>query len=101
VAYDPQAVQRYFHGARTAALLRGARRALADATPFDVGTIETAVRAAAGTLRVESKALIHPLRVALTGKTVGPGLFELVEVLGKDRALHRLDRAIQVAEAAG
>jgi len=45
-------------------------------------------------LGVEDKAVIHPLRVALTGKTVGPGLFELIEVLGKDRVLDRLDRAI-------
>lgn len=100
VTYDPQAVRRYFHGPQTAALLRRARHALAEATPFDAATIETAVRGAAGSLGVESKALIHPLRVALTGKTVGPGLFELVEVLGKDRALSRLDRAIPVAEAA-
>ena len=36
---------------------------------------------------------VHPTRVALTGKTAGPGLFELMEVLGPDRMIQRLQRA--------
>ena len=43
---------------------------------------------------IESKALIHPLRVALTGKTVGPGLFEVIYYLGKERTRTRLSRWI-------
>ena len=43
--------------------------------------------------------MIHPLRLALTGKTVGPGLFELIEVLGKERVLTRLNGAVRLAEA--
>ncbi len=100
VAYDPQAMRRYFRGRETATLLRRLRQALAGAAPFDAPTIETAVRAAAAELGVEGKAVIHPLRVALTGKTVGPGLFELAAVLGKERVLRRLARAIALAEAA-
>jgi len=99
VAYDPAALQKYFRGADTAALLRRVRSALAAAETFDLASIEAAVRGAAAELGVESKAVIHPLRVALTGKTVGPGLFELIEVLGRERVLRRLDRAAAVAEA--
>jgi glutamyl-tRNA synthetase len=99
VAFDPHAVEKYLREPGTAALLRHLRAALAAATPFDLGTIEAAVRGAAAGMGVEGKAVIHPLRVALTGKTVGPGLFELIEVLGKDRVLARLDRAVSVAEA--
>ncbi len=99
VAYDPAALQKYFRGADTAALLRRVRSALAAAQTFDLASIEAAVRGAAAELGVESKAVIHPLRVALTGKTVGPGLFELIEVLGRERVLRRLDRAAAVAEA--
>ena len=56
------------------------------------------MRGAAESLGVKSGAVIHPLRVALTGKTVGPGVFELVNVLGLDRTLARLDRAIGLLE---
>jgi glutamyl/glutaminyl-tRNA synthetase len=75
------------------------RHALAAAPSFDTTAIEAAVRGAAAEMGVESKTVIHPLRVALTGKTVGPGLFELMDVLGEDRVLRRLDRAIAAAEA--
>ena len=101
VAYDAQAVRKQFHGAATVAMLGRLRDALARVTPFDLGGIEQAVRDTAAALGVESKDVIHPLRVALTGKTVGPGLFELIEVLGRDRVLARLERAIGLAEETG
>ena len=45
----------------------------------------------AGTaLGIEAKKLIHPIRVALTGKTIGPGLFEVIYYLGKERSKKRL-----------
>ena len=59
------------------------------------------MRGAAAQSGVAAKDVIHPLRVALTGKTVGPGLFELIEVLGKERVLARLDRAIALIESTG
>lgn len=99
VAFDPQAVRKYLRGAKTVALLRRLRAALGEVSPFDLGAIEAAVRGAASEMGVEGKVVIHPLRVALTGKTVGPSLFELTEVLGKDRVLRRLDRAVSVAAA--
>ncbi|HEV2359614.1 MAG TPA: glutamate--tRNA ligase [bacterium] len=98
VAYDPQAVRKQFHGAATVAMLGRLRDALARVAPFNLGGIEQAVRDTAAALGVESKDVIHPLRVALTGKTVGPGLFELIEVLGKDRVLARLERAMRLAD---
>ncbi|MFH1198824.1 MAG: glutamate--tRNA ligase [Candidatus Omnitrophota bacterium] len=59
-----------------------------------VENIEGAFRDLLKELNIESKALIHPLRVALTGKTVGPGLFEVIFYLGKDRVKHRLSKFI-------
>jgi glutamyl-tRNA synthetase len=101
VVYDPGAMQKQLKGPEAAALLRHLRRALAAAQRFDRDAIEAAIRGAAAERGVESKVVIHPLRVALTGKTVGPGLFELIEVLGKERVLARLDRAIALIESAG
>ena len=52
---------------------------------FTVEEIEGAFRALVGELSIDSKQLIHPIRVALTGKTVGPGLFDVIYYLGKER----------------
>jgi len=61
---------------------------------FDDKSIEHMVRATALKHNVGAGKLIHPLRLALTGVGLGPGLFELMVVLGKDTCLRRLDLAI-------
>ena len=57
---------------------------------FDIVTIEDSFRRLVAELNIEAKALIHPIRVALTGKTIGPGLFEVIHYLGKERTKQRL-----------
>ncbi|MFH1457692.1 MAG: glutamate--tRNA ligase [Candidatus Omnitrophota bacterium] len=57
---------------------------------FDIASIEKSFRDLVKELGTESKSLIHPIRVALTGKTVGPGLFEVIYYLGKERTKERL-----------
>jgi glutamyl-tRNA synthetase len=47
----------------------------------------------AAALGVKAGDLVHPARVAVSGKSVGPGLYEMLEVLGKERALARFARA--------
>jgi glutamyl-tRNA synthetase len=62
---------------------------------FSVEKIEETFRAMAQELGMEAKVLIHPIRVALTGKTIGPGLFEVVYYLGKERTKERLAKFIR------
>jgi glutamyl-tRNA synthetase len=57
---------------------------------FDIINIEDSFRKLVSELGIEAKKLIHPLRVALTGKTIGPGLFEVIYYLGKERSRERL-----------
>jgi len=57
---------------------------------FSVENIEKCFRGLVSELNIEAKVLIHPLRVALTGKTIGPGLFELIYHLGMERTKRRL-----------
>ncbi|MCX5693632.1 MAG: glutamate--tRNA ligase [Candidatus Omnitrophica bacterium] len=57
---------------------------------FDITNIETSFRGLVAELGIEAKKLIHPVRVALTGKTIGPGLFEVIYYLGKERSKRRL-----------
>jgi glutamyl-tRNA synthetase len=57
---------------------------------FDITTIEQSFRQLVLELNIPAKSLIHPIRVALTGKTIGPGLFEVIYYLGKERTKKRL-----------
>ena len=57
---------------------------------FDIVNIEDSFRKLISELGIEAKKLIHPIRVALTGKTIGPGLFEVIYYLGRDRSKARL-----------
>ena len=61
---------------------------------FNKEEIEKEFRNAADNLGVKTKILVHPTRIALSGKKTGPGLFETMEVLGKEKVLKRLDRLI-------
>lgn len=62
---------------------------------FDCLAVENAFRELVSELKIKAAELVHPARAALTGKTIGPGLFELMEVLGKKRIKERLGRFIK------
>ncbi len=57
---------------------------------FEVINIEASFRELVAQLGIDARKLIHPIRVALTGKTIGPGLFEVIYYLGKERSKERL-----------
>jgi glutamyl/glutaminyl-tRNA synthetase len=63
---------------------------LAALDPFSTATLESAVRALAEAHGIKAAALIHATRVAVTGRAVSPGLFEVLELLGPDRASARV-----------
>jgi glutamyl-tRNA synthetase len=61
---------------------------------FDVGEIEAALKTTVAKLGIKLGAIVHPTRLAATGSTVGPSLYHLLEVLGKEKVLARIDRAL-------
>jgi glutamyl-tRNA synthetase len=77
----------------SAPLLGEAREALAGVEPFDAERIEEALRALAGRLGLKPRQAFQPIRVAVTGSTVSPGLFESIELLGREETLARLAAA--------
>ena len=62
--------------------------------PFEAGSAEQALRAAAEQAGVKAAALIHATRVAVTGRAVSAGLFDLLSLLGRERVIERLRRAV-------
>jgi glutamyl-tRNA synthetase len=74
-------------------MLVAAADALAQLEPFDAERIEQALRATADELGLKPRQAFQPIRVAVTGSTVSPGLFESLELLGRDASLSRIRRA--------
>ena len=81
-------------------VLAEATAVLSELEPFDTEAIERALRALADRRGLKPKQAFQPIRVALPGSRVSPGLFESVELLGRERSLARLRRAGETAEAA-
>jgi glutamyl-tRNA synthetase len=97
IAYDADAVAKQWKDrAATASLLHEAKDALAGVPAWEPAAVEEALRALAERLGFGEKAgkLFQPLRVALTGLAVSPGIFEVLSMLGRDRSLLRLDAAV-------
>jgi glutamyl-tRNA synthetase len=89
---DPQARERWL-GADGRAALAEARTALADTASFDEAAVGEALEAVVRRRGAKPRDVYQPLRVALTGVTVSPGIFESVALLGRDETLRRIDRA--------
>jgi glutamyl-tRNA synthetase len=76
-----------------APMLEAADEALASLEPFHADVIETALRAAADGLGLKPRQAFQPVRVAVTGSKVSPGLFESIELLGRETTLSRIRAA--------
>ncbi len=74
-------------------MLAAAAAALSAVEPFDAEGIERALRGTADELGLKPRQAFQPIRVAVTGSTVSPGLFESLELLGRDASLERIRRA--------
>lgn len=97
---DPDAVARHWAKDPRAAAqhLDAVWQALA-AGPWDEASMETRLRDCAEALGVGAGKLIHPLRLALTGRSRSPGIFDVLVLLGEDRARTRVERALAVLRA--
>jgi glutamyl-tRNA synthetase len=94
VAYDPEAAKRDFTPENKPRLAR-LREALDKLEPFEADPIGNALKAVAQECGVKVGVLVHPTRLACCGSTAGPSLYHLLAILGKARALQRIDRALE------
>jgi glutamyl-tRNA synthetase len=78
-------------------IVEAARDELARVEPFDAEHIEAALRALAARLELSPRKAFEPIRIAVTGSKISPGLFESVELLGREETLRRLSAAVAVA----
>jgi len=96
VSYDEKGREKYFLKQEgVAALLSKGSECLSTLDHFDVESVESAYRQLMDDLKIKGGVIIHPTRLALTGRTVSPGLFEVMVLLGKRKCLERLAEAIE------
>ena len=98
VTYDTQAKEKFLIMAGPGNMIK-LRNALLGLESFEKASLEKALERFLADEGLTLKAIAQPLRVSLTGRTASPGLFEVMEVLGKERVLRRIDRAIAVMES--
>jgi len=92
-AYDEKGVNQHFRKAGAAERLQTVTTLIAT-NPFNAGQIEQALRSQADEMGLKAADLIHPTRLALSGRTNTPGLFEVMELLGPEACTERLIKAI-------
>jgi glutamyl-tRNA synthetase len=93
--YNPEGVAKHFT-AEYKPKLEAVRDALNALEKFGAPEIEATLKSTAANLGLKVGAIVHPTRLAVTGSNVGPSLYHLLEVLGKERALPRIDRALSM-----
>ena len=94
VDYDPEAIEKHLSTPGLAAHLSALVESLGTAVPFDEPHVEAAVRGSAAERGIKPGLLIHAVRVAVTGRTTSPGLFEVLALLGQERTIARLQRLL-------
>jgi len=91
---DPKAFQKVIGAEGGSQALTAARQALADTDPFTVDNIEASLRQVVESRGLKPGQVFQPVRVAIAGTTISPGIFESVALLGKDRTLSLVDDAL-------
>ncbi len=99
VEYDPKGVEKHL---ADSAIFSHLKAYLEDvlACAFDAATLELKLRERAEQVGLKAGQLIHPVRLALTGKTVSPSLFEMMEALGRDTVVRRLQKLLRERQTA-
>ena len=95
IQYSEEAIAEFRRDARLENAFKSYAKMLSSLPGFDTKTIEEKSRALMKELGLSGKEFIHPCRVAITGRTVSPGFFDTVSLLGPKKCVERLKRAAQ------
>ncbi|KUG04792.1 glutamyl-trna synthetase [hydrocarbon metagenome] len=98
-SYDEKGSQKYFKKEDSPILLSEALKLCQESDFSSPEMLEQELRQKADELNIKAGQLIHPIRLALSGRTATPGIFEVMDVLGKSECIHRIDSAILYAKS--
>ena len=100
-AYEPKAVKKRLKDPGLPVYMRELLDAFRDLEPFTMESVEQTIRRIAEQHDVKAGLLIHALRTALTGRLAGPGIFDVVALMGRDKTLARLEKLIEFLDRHG
>ena len=95
VSYDEDGIKKHLSVPGIGDHLRALKDVYESANPFDEATLEQPLRALAESRGIKAGVLIHGTRLAMTGRMVSPGLFEMLVLIGRDEVVRRLDTFIK------
>jgi len=98
-SYDPKGVEKYFKSENTKKILETLAQHLKKVEPFTRENIEPIFKSLAEEMKVKLGEVIHPCRLALTGRTESPPMYDVIEILGKEKTIKRLEKALDFLEA--
>jgi glutamyl-tRNA synthetase len=99
LTHDPDAVKKRLRKEGVPAMLRELDEVLAATEPYDVSALEQAVHAYAESRGLPMGQVVNPLRVAVTGQGVGPGLYDCLAILGRESCRQRIATTLAMLEA--
>ncbi|MDB6150967.1 MAG: gltX1 [Chthoniobacter sp.] len=98
--YDPAAVEKTLRKPGALDRIRQLGEACAALEPWDAAVLEAKLKEVAAAVPCKPAEFIHPARIAVSGRAVGPSLYHMLEVLGKERVLARFQRTLGTFDAA-
>ncbi|MEO0263067.1 MAG: glutamate--tRNA ligase [candidate division WOR-3 bacterium] len=93
--YEKEGIDKYFIYPEVFEIIEEVLSEINILNEFNKENLEKIVREKAKENNVKTAFIIHPLRILLTGKQVGPGLFEIMEILGKEEVIFRIKRGLE------
>ncbi|HEX4148096.1 MAG TPA: glutamate--tRNA ligase family protein [Pirellulales bacterium] len=98
-SYEADALEKRLGKPEAAELVAKFRERLLTVEPYNVETLEVAMHAFLAAENIKIGDIIHGLRVAVTGKSVGPGIYDCLAILGREACIARLDRTLERVRA--
>ena len=96
LTYDEKDFQKRVAPPEAKNLLGKFRDVLPTVDPFEIGQLEVALKRFVETEKIKMSDIVHTLRVAVTGKSVGPGVYDCLAILGREACLARIDRVLRL-----
>ena len=95
VTYDEKGIKKHWKDPQLADKFNQLINRLTAISEFTVSNIENVMRSLAEELEMSAAKIIHPTRIAVTGLSVSPGMFEVMEILGKETSIRRIKKAVE------
>jgi len=96
IDYQPEAVEKFIKPVQSKEILQEVLSGINSNAQFDHPSLETLLRTIAEKRQLKFQGIAQPIRVALTGTTVSPGIFETMELAGKELVVKRIQNALQL-----